>query len=99
MADSNWDGYSKDTLDSIQKNQNWCNEILRDASLTKSEKQIVERIDITNENIKVVHEFASHVARTLSRVDNDLINLKSQLMALNSSVGDLCKRVEKLENK
>ena len=96
MADADWSGFSRETLEYIKKIQKWCSETRRNP-LTKVEKEIVENIDMVLEVCKMNHQFTTFVSQSLSRVDEDRANLKSQVCALENELGEIKKRLEKVE--
>jgi len=90
---------SKDLQKPIQDTQNSCEVLRRSGTLTKNEQTLVDLIDITNESFKVIFDYAKNLGLVLARIDNNQIDSKVQIRAINESIGTLCKRVQKLEDK
>lgn len=99
MSDVDWINYAKDLQKPIKDNQNLCETLRRSGTLTKNEQAIIDLIDITNDCFKVIFEYSKNMGLVLARVDDNQIDSKTQIRVINESIGTICKRLQKLEDK
>ena len=99
MSDIDWINYAKDLQKPIKDNHNLCEILRRSGTLTKNEQAIIDLIDITNECFKVIFEYSKNMGLVLARVDDNQIDSRTQIRVINESIGTICKRLQKLEDK
>jgi len=99
MSDVDWINYAQALQKPIKDNQNSCEILRRSSTLTRNEQKIIDLIDITNDCFKVIFDYSKSMGLVLARVDDNQIDSKSQIKIINESIGNICKRIQKLEDK